>query len=183
MDKNTLVFRIVMTVIITMLVASVIFLYLDTKKVVYVTSYKLVEGYTGTIEARREFEKKRDAMMANVDSLKIGFERARLAYMQSVQKLNAEQRMEKEQKLVQQQTQLAQYSQAVDQKIREEDNEMMQEVLNQINSFVEDYAVSNGYDIVLGTTSSGSLLYGKKSMDITDPLLEALNNHYSGNKK
>ncbi|MBL7840266.1 MAG: OmpH family outer membrane protein [Cyclobacteriaceae bacterium] len=183
MNKNTLVFRIVMGAITTMLVASVIFLFLDAKKVVYVTSYKLVEGYTGTIEARREFEKKRDAMMGNVDSLKIAFEQARLAYMQSVQKLNAEQRMEKEQRLVQQQTQLAQYSQAVDQKIREEDSEMMQEVLNQINSFVEDYAVSNGYDIVLGTTSSGSLLYGKKSMDITDPLLEALNNYYSGHKK
>jgi outer membrane protein len=82
--------------------------------------------------------------------------------------------------LGQQQQQFLQYQQAIDEKIQEEDSKMMQEVLNQVNSFVESYALQNDYDLILGTTMSGNVLFGDKSLDITDALLAELNSHYKG---
>jgi outer membrane protein len=180
MNKSFSIFNITVICILIALAASVIFLYFDKPNIGYVRSYELVEKYQGTIEARVKFEKTKNSLIANVDSLRINFERARIQYMNDGERMSVVQRAQQEKLLGQQQDQLIQYSEAIDQKIEEEDDKMMQEVLNQINSFVEEYAKKDGFDIVLCTTTSGSLLYGKESMDITDPLLEKLNAHYKG---
>jgi outer membrane protein len=56
----------------------------------------------------------------------------------------------------------------------------MQEVLNQVNSYVKEYAKKHNYDIVYGTTMDGNILYGKEQYDITDDVLEYLNKQYRG---
>jgi outer membrane protein len=173
-------FNVITTVVLAALITSVVFLYVNRPRIVYVRSQDLIEKYQGTIEARTEFEGKKNSLVANVDSLKMDFERARNQYINTAARLSGNQRMEQEKALTQQQNQLIQYSNAIDQKVQEEDNKMMQEVLNQINSFVEQYAIRENYSVIMGTTLSGSLLYGEKSLDITDPLLVELNNHYKG---
>jgi outer membrane protein len=173
-------FSIGVTVVLIALIVFNLVTYFYKPKMAYVRSHDLIEKYQGTIEARMEFEKKKNGMTANVDSLKMDFERAKNQYINTAAKLSANERMQQEKSLTQQQGQLIQYSNAIDQKIEEEDNKMMQEVLNQINSFVEGYAVKNNYSVILGTTLSGSLLYGDKSLDVTDNLLVELNNHYKG---
>ena len=50
--------------------------------------------------------------------------------------------------------------------------------MSQINSFVKQYAEQEGYDIILGTTQSGSLLYANNALDITEEIVEALNQYY-----
>ena len=173
-------FRILSTVVLASVVAFNVYEYINKPRIAYVRSHDLIEKYMGTREARSVFEKKKSTMMANVDSLRLDFERARNQYISGAGRLTTQERTQQEKMLGQQQSQLVQYSEAVGQKIEEEDNKMMQEVLNQINSFVENYAQEEHYDIIMGTTLSGSLLYGEKSMDITDHLLEQLNNKYKG---
>jgi outer membrane protein len=55
---------------------------------------------------------------------------------------------------------------------------MTEGVLNQVNSFIEEYSKNKGYDLVIGTTTSGNLLYAREYMDITDEVLKALNENY-----
>jgi outer membrane protein len=43
---------------------------------------------------------------------------------------------------------------------------------------VEEYGKENGYDLILGTTTSGNILYGTEKKDITEQVLNALNNAY-----
>jgi outer membrane protein len=154
--------------------------YASTPRLAYVRSQELIENYAGTVEARQSFQKKKLSMMANVDSLRVNFERARIAYIDKSGSLSRAQRVAKEEELANQQNQFYQYKAAIDARISEEDKEMMTGVLNQINSFVEEYAKKNGVDVLLGTTMSGSLLYGNQSMDITEPLLKTLNDKYKG---
>lgn len=172
--------NITIIVVLVLLIGFNVFSYLQKPKIAYVRSQDLIEKYQGTIEARTEFERKKNSMVANVDSLKMDFERAKNQYINNASRLSPSQRMEQEKALTQQQGQLIQYSDAIDQKIQEEDNKMMQEVLNQINSFVEGYALRENYSVILGTTLSGSLLYGDKSLDVTDALVVELNNQYRG---
>lgn len=47
-----------------------------------------------------------------------------------------------------------------------------------INQLIEQYSVENGYDLILGTTDDGSILYGAEAVDITDDLLQYINQGY-----
>lgn len=80
-----------------------------------------------------------------------------------------------------QENNVVQYNEAVTSKYKEEEDKMLQGVLNQVNSFVEKYGKEKGYDIILGTTLSGSMLYGENTMDITDEVLAELNKNYQNN--
>jgi len=173
-------FRISVIVLLVLMTAALVWMYLHQPRIAYVRSHDLIEKYQGTVEARSRFEKRKADMTANVDSLQLDFERARNQYIENAARMTAAQRQEQERMLGQRQSQLMQYGQAIDQKVQEEDARMMQEVLNQVNSFVEAYAAGNGYDLIMGTTLSGSLLYGEKSLDVTEDLLKRLNEHYKG---
>jgi hypothetical protein len=41
-------------------------------------------------------------------------------------------------------------------------------VLDQINAFVEAYGEEEGYDMIVGTTQSGNLLYVCPALEITE---------------
>ena len=149
MQKRLIILGITAVVVI-MIIVTMWYFQQQTPRLAYVRSYDLIEKYQGTVDARSGFEKKKNSMMANVDSLKMNFERARIQYLNRAGQLSVVQRQNQEQLLGQQQNQLMQYSEAIDQKIEEEDSKMMQEVLNQVNSFVEEYARENNFDFVLG---------------------------------
>jgi outer membrane protein len=155
----------------------------EVPRIAYVRSYELIEKYAGTIEARAGFEKKKVAMVGNVDSLRMHIEKSALEYNSKAGGMNATQRKEREDELNLLQKQFYQYSSAIEGKIQEEDQEMMAAVLNQVNSFVEEYAKENDYDIIMGTTLSGSLLYGEAALDVTEDVIGKLNLRYNGKSK
>jgi len=46
---------------------------------------------------------------------------------------------------------------------------------NQINALVKEYAEENGYNIILGATSNGSVMYSKEVYNITDEVIAFIN--------
>lgn len=149
--------------------------YLQQPKVAYVLSEELIYQYKGTLEAQNAFQQKTGAWQANVDTLKAELQR-------EILKLNSNSEDQALLKRVRmKENQLKQYAAAIDQKARQEDEEMMQSVLNQVNSFVTQYAKENNYKIIFGATGSGSILYGEDMYNITDQVLRELNKHYEGN--
>lgn len=151
----------------------------DDKKIAYVQSDRLVNEYMGMKESRNLFQGKADIWQANIDTLQSDFTRALETYQNEFDGLTQKERKEREESLYRQEKKLVEYKQVMEQQAKEEDLEMTQGVLNQINSFVETYGDENGYDIILGTTYSGNLLYGRGMLDITDELLKALNKSYN----
>lgn len=171
---------IVLLLLVSVSVGYNIYFTANSPNLAFIRSHDLISKYAGTVEARAEFEKKKSAMMANVDSLKSLFERSRQGYAERAGSMSASLRKETEDRLDQQHAQVLQYTSAIQNKIDEEDSKLMSAVLTQVNSFVEEYAKANDLDIVMGTTLSGNLLYGNKSMDVTEDLLEKLNERYKG---
>lgn len=151
------------------------------KKIAYVRSADLVNGYLGMKEVQNKYQENVQVWQGNVDTLKFDFQRAIDKYNAEATGLSQNERAEREKYLQQLQQNLTQYSVAIEQKAKEEDEKLTQGVLNQINSQVEAYAQKEGYDIILGTTLVGSLLYAEEGIDITDQLLKELNNAYSDN--
>jgi outer membrane protein len=152
-------------------------------KVAYVRSQDLVYNYTGMKEVQSKFEAQKQAWQSNLDTLKMDFQRSLSQYQREYKQLGEEEKKTREQMLRTQETNVIQYNDAVTAKYKEEEEKMLQGVLNQVNSFVEQYGKEKGYDIILGTTLSGSILYGENTIDITEEVLAELNKNYKNNQE
>ena len=153
----------------------------NTSNIVYVRSQELIYGYLGMKEAQQEYEAKTKIWQANIDSLQMDYQRAISQLNEQSESLSDDDIQQAKNYLQSLQLNLKQYTDAINKKAKEEDEKMTQGILNQINSFVEEYGKQHRYDIILGTTVSGNLLYGSETLDITDELLVELNNTYKGN--
>ena len=176
--------KLIITAVVTVLVAvgaSLLLSYqLFYKRVAYVRSQELIFEYAGTQEAMLKFEEKKRQWQANVDTLQWSLQRDVDLYKQEYPDLTVDEHLKREEELHQQEKQLQNYAQTVQAKIQQADTEMMQGVINQINSFIEVYSKKNGYQLVIASNGEGNLLYGEDYLDITDDLLKALNQNYKG---
>ena len=54
------------------------------------------------------------------------------------------------------------------------------QVLSQLTQYIKDYGLKNKYEILLGATGNGTILYGAKQKDITKEVIEYINLSYQG---
>jgi outer membrane protein len=153
---------------------------LSKPKIAYVRAHDLVSQYEGMKEATIQFDKKKSEWQMDVDTLTAALQHSINGYNQRSKTMRPSERVEMEDYLTAKKQQLMNYSDAIGQKVEEENEKMMQGVLGQVNSFVEQYGKKNGYDIILGTTLSGNLLYAQQYLDITDDVVKELNANYKG---
>ncbi len=147
-------------------------------RIAYIKSADLVYNYEGMKEAQQKQEKKTEELKSNLDTLQVNFQKAINQYNSDYSKLSKQERLERENLLSVQQNQLKKYTLTIEEMIKKQDEQLTSGVLNQVNSFVETYAKKKGYDLVLGTTTSGNVLFAKESMDITNEVLLELNNQF-----
>lgn len=54
------------------------------------------------------------------------------------------------------------------------------QILAQLTQYVIEFGKKNNYDIILGADGTGSLMYSKESLDISDEIIVFINNKYKG---
>jgi outer membrane protein len=151
-----------------------------TTKVAYVRSTDLVYGYFGMKEAMSTFQADQQAMKSELDTLNADLQHAIVLAKQFAAQKDVVEATRLEQEVLRKRNYLRQHAGTIDERAKEEEQRILSGVLAQINAFVETYALENGYDIILGTTADGSLLYAENGMDITDEVLFALNEQHEG---
>ena len=66
------------------------------------------------------------------------------------------------------------------QQVQAEGQRMFEEMNSDIESFLEEYGKSKGYTYILGSSmQTKSVLYGEASLNITDAVIDALNENYA----
>lgn len=70
-------------------------------------------------------------------------------------------------------------------KLFEEDNYMNkakyeEQILKQLNQYVRDFAEKHGYSFIYGADGTGNLMYGDRSLDITEEVKKYVNDKYKG---
>ena len=172
--------RIILTLLIVIAVGVswIAFKVTTTSKIAYVRSVDLIYSYEGMKEAQQKQDKKEMELKSNLDSLQVNFQKAVNQYNLDYPKLSKEEKFKREKLLTIQQNQLKGYSENMETTIQKQDEQLTQGVLNQVNSFVETYSKKKGYELVLGTTSSGNILFATENLDITKEVLTALNDQY-----
>ncbi|MBJ6110744.1 OmpH family outer membrane protein [Hymenobacter sp. BT523] len=147
-------------------------------KIVYVESGKMLDGYQGMKDARRAFEAKARGWENQNQKLIANFRSAVEAYQKQAPTLTAEQRAATEQKLQAQQQESGQAQQRIQAQAQEEEAKLTQTVLESVNKKVQAYGKSHGYKLILIAAPSGTIAYGQKDLDITEPVLAYLNSEY-----
>lgn len=62
--------------------------------------------------------------------------------------------------------------------VEEGHRRLLEGLIEQFNKYIEEHAIRNNYEIVLGTTLSGNVLYVNKPLDITEEIIIGLNQSY-----
>lgn len=173
----------ILIVLINLALAGYLFLGKSNSEnlnIAFVRSQDLVYQYKGMIEAQSKFDLQKQQWQSNIDTLKLDYQRSLNNFQASFETLTEDDKANKQVLLEQQYNNVFQYVEGINQKMKQEEETILQGVLNQVNAYAQEYAKENGYDLILGTTMSGSILYGTDAIDITKPLLEKLNLHYNG---
>lgn len=71
------------------------------------------------------------------------------------------------------QNQFAQDNSALSQK-------MDSQILEQLTQYVMEFGKKNNYDIIMGADGNGNLMFAKESYNISDDVIEYVNNKYKG---
>jgi outer membrane protein len=146
-------------------------------RIAFVRSAELIYEYNGMRDARNEYKSQSDAWQANIDTLRMQYQRCLTEYQSSYKTLTNTEREEKQSLVKKLEDNLKNYTAVIQKQAQEKEKTITDGVLNQINSYVEQYAKKQGYDIVIGG-ANGSLIYGDKAFDITDEVLQVLNKQY-----
>lgn len=162
------------------LIALAFYVFTIPQKLVYVDSGKLVNEYKGMQDARAVYQKKAATWKANIDTLTSEVQQRIMNYEKESSKLTAKERQLSEELIRTKQKQLMEYQQAMNTQAKQEDSKMTGEVVQQINAYLKKYGEENGYKIVMAATEYGNIAYADEGLDITEDVLEGLNQEYSG---
>lgn len=147
-------------------------------KIAYVRSHDLVYQYLGMKEAQNKFELQKQEWQANIDTLKADYQKSLQHFQENMNTLSDQQKTEQQSLIEVQYNNVFQYAENLNRKVDQEHDKILQGVLNQVNSYAHKYAEEHGYTLILGTTLSGSILYGESAIDITEKLLTKMNQDY-----
>jgi outer membrane protein len=167
--------------VISFLAAVFTLLYIfvfPVNKVAYVDSGKLLNGYKGMIEARKEYDKKRNVWQANIDTLTREVEDGIKKYSKD-QALGTDKEKQLSKELIQsKQKELLAYQNGIKQTSAQEEERLNQDVFSTINAFLLRYGKKHSYKMIL-LAANGNIAYADPSMEITDQVVEELNNEYA----
>jgi len=153
-------------------------------KIAYVNIDEVLKEYEGSKNAEKSMREKSDKIMAELEPMMREFQAKVQEFQKNASNLSAKAKSEKEQQLMQEQQILQQRQQMAQQQVQQEGQQLYIDIDKKVDSLIATYAKSKGYSFILGTSpSTKSIVYGDKTMNITDEVIEALNSSSSSSKE
>nr|AGM16422.1 outer membrane protein [uncultured bacterium] len=178
--KPASIVSIVTVIILSSAIAILFYLHFTAgSKYVYVDAQKLVNGYAGMIDARKEYEQKSLVWKANLDTLRREAEVKIKEYEATVAKLSASEKKLMEELIASKQEQFNTYQQFVSDNVRKSDQELSAKVLAKVNDYIKRYGSEKGYTIIMAATQYGNIVYAEDKVNITEDVLVGLNAEYA----
>lgn len=165
--------KILTPLVVVLAVAFCIFWTLrSSKKIAYVNTIQLYDSFKLKKELEEKFSKVQLARQNLLDSIKfriqyVSIKGAALSEQERMQ-VNDLQRsyLYKEKEFSDENaTTMQQYS---------------DQIWKQINQYVNDYGKKHGYDLILGATGEGNIMFARTEEDITKNVSEYINRRYAG---
>jgi len=163
------------------LVVAVLLTSCDQDKTAYVDTTKLVQEYKEMEDVEADFSTKSDSVKKQLDSIARGFQEEVQAYQEGMNSMSQEERQEKEQELMQKQQRIQQQQQMQGNQLREQSDAVIDSIVEKVKAYVADYGEENGYTYIFGSNESANIMYAKDGKDLTQEILDNLNEEYNQN--
>ena len=153
-------------------------------KVACVDSDSLLAKYQYAIDLQEELNRYKDAQEKSYQQQMTQFPKYYQNFLQTGENMTLSQQQAKEAELKQRAEKLSTLEAELTQKVLQKQMDSNIELLNRIFAFVREYNADNQqFDIILRKTFNDSpTLYMNPAMDITDEIIEGLNNEYKSVK-
>lgn len=150
--------------------------------IVYIQIDSLINGLDLYHALKTDLEAKVKVVENDLNKKMRAFENDAAKYTNDVQKglITRSQAETQGTQLEQRQRELQQFSQQKQMELAEEEQVMLNNVLNEIKSFLSIYNEEHGFSLILATSGApGTILAGDASIDITKDVLNRLNAKYA----
>jgi len=156
----------------------------QTNNIVYIDSSKLLNQYEESKDLEAKYKIKSEQMGKELDKQLSKF-RAEVAYFEkNAQSKGMQWAQQKGTELQEREQKLAYTQQAMMQQLQDESGKEMDSLVKQIKDFIKEYGKTKDYDYILSTSEGAStVLYSKEGQDITDEIIQLLNNKYQAKLK
>ncbi|UNY99720.1 OmpH family outer membrane protein [Zhouia spongiae] len=147
-------------------------------KVAYIDNTKVINEYQEKKDIEAKFKTKIEVFDKKADSLSRAFQGEAQAFESEAKRLSQKVAQEKYNVLLQKRQAMGQQLQMEEQQLSQESQKEIDSLIKKVRSFIKDYGKDNGYTFILGANEAGSVLYGDETKDITEEILQALNDGY-----
>ena len=153
--------------------------------IAYVDIDTLISNYNLFVDKRDELTQKRNESEAELQIQSRNFENEVRDFQNSVNKglITRTKAQVLQQELGQKEQQLYAMRDNLARQLAEEEQVMYRQVLNEVMSYLEEYNTEYNYKFIFSKSFGGQLLYTDKSLNITNDVLNGLNEKYAETKE
>jgi outer membrane protein len=157
---------------------------------VSITDLKIAYVLTDSVIARFDFFKEKSLEITEkgkkfeneLGSRARGFEQEVANFEQTANSMTPNQARAKQEDLMKKERNLVTYRDNLMQELSGDESKLYSDVYDQIQAYLKDYAEENDLELILSYTRGGAVWYSKKALDITDKVVEGINQKYTASK-
>lgn len=156
----------------------------SSKSIVYVNTDSLLANYDYFKDAMKELENKRFRLETDLNNKGKSLQNEAAFFQQKAQQgnMSEDQARTTQQQLMKKEQDLIAYRDNASRNLSVEEAKKQEELLNKIQDFLKTSNKENNYDMVLGYSKGGGVLYANTNLEITKKVVEGLNKEYADTK-
>ncbi len=154
-------------------------------RVVFVNTDTLLNNYDYYKDVVKASDSKRFQLETDITNKARNFQNKVAFFQQKIQQggISQEQAQTTQAQLQQEEQTIMQYRDKSAQDLAQQEAKKTEEILNSIQAFLKEFNTGDKYDMVIGYSKGGGVLYAKEDLDITKAVIEGLNKKYADEKK
>lgn len=161
---------------LAILIMGVLFLYsCQQEKTAYVDNETLNENYSALKSSNQKFDNKQQQMQADLQKEGQAFQKKVMEYQEKRDNMSEATRQKREDTLMQEQQQLRQKQQMQQSLFMQQKQNEQDSLKNILKEKIQDYADAHNYTYIFGLTKEDNLMYAADGKNITQDILEELN--------
>lgn len=147
-------------------------------KIAYINADSVLKHYDFFKQKQKELEEKQKKMDQDYRNRAEGFQTEVNNYQQNLSNLTIGQAKALEEDLGKKQQNLRMYQERLTQELLKEEAKVNEELYERVTSFIREYSLNNGLELVVKYNQGSDILYAGNTMDITRKIVEGLNSEY-----
>ncbi len=151
-------------------------------KIAYVLTDSVISRFEFFKEKSLEITEKGKKFESELSNRARGFEQEVANFEQTAGTMTQNQARAKQEDLMKKERNLVTYRDNLMQELSGDESKLYSDVYDQVQEFMAEYAEENDLELILSYTRGGAVWYSKKSLDITDKVVEGINKKYAASK-